>query len=211
LQEPENVAVDAMGNVFIADTGSYCVREVGTNGIINIVAGGGTDEVTNGGDGGPATNAYLILPYGVAVDNFGNLFISEEWPPRIRKVVFPGPQRVLANVSINNAGNYSVFVTDSSGNSVTSSVVSLTVLLPPQNFSATLNASSGVQFQFSGTPNYSYVLLTATSLAPPINWQPVITNSTDGAGLWTFTDTNALVTPFRFYRALLQPLFPFPN
>ena len=69
------MAVDASGNLFIADTDNQRIRKVGTNGIITTVAGNGTAGYS--GDGGPATNAELNYPYGVAVDATGNLFIAD--------------------------------------------------------------------------------------------------------------------------------------
>jgi hypothetical protein len=74
---------DAFGGIFICDTNNYRVRKVSANGSISTVAGT-TDGW--GGDGGPATAAKLNDPYGVAVDGFGNLFISDTDNYRIRKV-----------------------------------------------------------------------------------------------------------------------------
>ncbi len=197
LNLPDSVVVDPYGDLFIADSGNNRIREVGANGIINTVAGGGS-----GGDGGAATNASLNQPHGMALDAYGNLFIADASNNRIRKVVFQGPTLVLTNVAPGNAGSYDVVVTSTHGSAV-SSVVNLTVLLPPQDLSASLIPGQGVQFQFTGTPTNAYVLLAATNLNPPINWQPVVTNFTDTNGNWTFTDTNALATPARFYRAML--------
>ena len=59
------VAVDTMGNLFIADYGNNVIRKVGTNGIITTVAGNGTTGYS--GDGGAATNAALNRPGDVAV------------------------------------------------------------------------------------------------------------------------------------------------
>jgi hypothetical protein len=81
-------------------------------------------------------------------------------------------------------------------------VATLTVLVPPQSFTG-LSASGGLQLQFSGTPNYPYILQLATNLTPPINWQPVLTNPADGNGNWQFMDTN-LNGNQRFYRAVGQ-------
>lgn len=78
------IIVDGVGNIFISDTGSYRVRKVDTNGIINTIAGNGSAFFS--GDGGAATNAG-ISPAGIAVDGFGNLFIADAmYNQRIRKV-----------------------------------------------------------------------------------------------------------------------------
>ena len=63
----------------------------------------------------------------------------------------------------------------------------------------------GLQVQFIGTPNYPYILETATNLATPINWQPVLTNPADAGGNWSFTVTNTQDVPARFYRAAEEP------
>jgi hypothetical protein len=99
LNVPYGVAVDTSGDLFIADTLNNCVREVGTNGIITTVAGGGS-----GGDGGPATDASLSYPSGVAVDGPGNLFIAEWGNSRIRKVDTNG---IITTVAGNGTAGYS--------------------------------------------------------------------------------------------------------
>ncbi|MGD0778418.1 MAG: hypothetical protein ABSC05_37030, partial [Candidatus Solibacter sp.] len=76
LNFPTGVAVDAAGNLFIADTFNNRIRKVSANGTITTVAGTGARGF--GGDGGPATAAQLNYPQGVAVDAAGN--------QRIRKV-----------------------------------------------------------------------------------------------------------------------------
>ena len=82
---PSGVAVDASGNLFIADSGNNRIRKVSASGIITTVAGDGTTAFS--GDGGPATSASLYLNVGgVAVDASGNLFIADCVNNRIRKV-----------------------------------------------------------------------------------------------------------------------------
>ncbi len=83
---PGGVAVDAAGNVYIADTYNNRIRKVSTNGIITTVAG--SSNTPNGliGDGGQATNATLSFPRGVALDPSGNLYIADTGNERVRKV-----------------------------------------------------------------------------------------------------------------------------
>jgi sugar lactone lactonase YvrE len=83
LNTPRGVALDASGNLYIADYGSNRVREV-TGGNINTVAGNGTAGFM--GDTGPATSAELHSPAGVAVDGSGNLYIADSANQRVRKV-----------------------------------------------------------------------------------------------------------------------------
>jgi uncharacterized protein (TIGR03437 family) len=84
LNGPVAVAVDASGNLYIADAGNNVVRKVSTSGIITTVAGNGTAGFS--GDGGRATSAQLWTPSGVAVDHAGNLYIADYGNYRIRLV-----------------------------------------------------------------------------------------------------------------------------
>jgi uncharacterized protein (TIGR03437 family) len=80
---PAGVALDSAGSLYIADAGNNRIRKV-SNGVITTVAGNGT--LGYSGDGGPATNAQLYGPEGVAVDSAGNIYIADMDNNRIRKV-----------------------------------------------------------------------------------------------------------------------------
>jgi streptogramin lyase len=95
LWHPSGVAVDAAGDLFIADYENNRVREVSPSGTITTVAGGGTSGL---GDGGPATAAELVFPSGVAVDAAGDLFIADQDNNRIRKV---SPSGIITTVAGN--------------------------------------------------------------------------------------------------------------
>jgi len=86
LKSPHGVAVNASGNVFIADTGNNVIREVAqATGNIITVAGNGTPGYR--GDGGAASAAQLNAPYDVAVAQNGDLFIADTGNDAIREVV----------------------------------------------------------------------------------------------------------------------------
>ena len=89
LNDPASVAVDASGNLFIADYLNNRIRKVSTNGIITTVAGNASCCGFSG-DGGQATSASLYNPSGIAVDASGNLFIADTLNNRIRKVSASG-------------------------------------------------------------------------------------------------------------------------
>jgi sugar lactone lactonase YvrE len=76
LNGPEAVALDAAGNLYIADTFNGCIRRMGTDGVISTVAGVGSTGIYSG-DGGPAKNAAISLPTDIAVDRAGNLYIAD--------------------------------------------------------------------------------------------------------------------------------------
>jgi len=85
LNFPTGLAVDAAGNIYIADTNNDRVRFVSAaTGVIVTVAG--KTPFGFSGDGGPATNAQLSLPWGVALDKDGNLYIADRNNMRIRRV-----------------------------------------------------------------------------------------------------------------------------
>jgi len=84
LQYPTGVALDHDGNVFIADAANHRIRRIDPAGTITTVAGTGAAGFD--GDGGPATEARLHKPTGVAVSRKGELFIADEYNHRIRRV-----------------------------------------------------------------------------------------------------------------------------
>ena len=96
LQHAWGVAVDSAGNLYIADTFNQIIRKVNAaSGTITTVAGTpGTSGYS--GDGGPATSAELSLPYGVAVDSSGNLYIADLGNSLVRKVNASGTITTVA-------------------------------------------------------------------------------------------------------------------
>ncbi|HEY5913521.1 MAG TPA: hypothetical protein VJA21_23280 [Verrucomicrobiae bacterium] len=111
LYLPAGVAVSGDGTVFIADSYNHRVRKVDTNGIITTVAGNGATVHfgsiyygTYSGDGGPAVDAGLNRPAGVALDSEGNLFIADNYNDRIRKVDANG---IITTIAGNGNSGYS--------------------------------------------------------------------------------------------------------
>jgi len=75
VNDPEGVAVDGAGNLYIADTFNNVIRKVSAAGLITTVAGNGSQGTS--GDGGPAISAQLDYPSSLAVDGAGNLYIVD--------------------------------------------------------------------------------------------------------------------------------------
>ena len=84
LRQPSVVAVDALDNLYIADGLNHRVRMVDSTGAITTVAGSG--DWGFDGDGGPALSARLSIPHGLAVDGYGNLYITSQEDHRVRMV-----------------------------------------------------------------------------------------------------------------------------
>lgn len=83
LSSPSDVALDAAGNLYIADWGNHRIRKV-SGGIITTIAG--DDIAGDSGDSGPAARARLSSPSGLAIDSSGNLYIADANVPRIRMI-----------------------------------------------------------------------------------------------------------------------------
>jgi len=101
LSVPTGLAVDNLGNLYIADTSNYRVRKVNTAGIISTVAGNGV--VGFSGDGGPAVSAELNFPTGLVAKG-GNLYIADAGNNRIRKVNSSGKISTVAGNGIQGFG-----------------------------------------------------------------------------------------------------------
>jgi sugar lactone lactonase YvrE len=90
LLNPNRVAVDSSGNLYIADYNNNRIRKVTiSSGVITTVAGNGTAcaaSTNTCGDGGAATSAELHQPSGIALDSSGNMYIADSADNRIRKV-----------------------------------------------------------------------------------------------------------------------------
>jgi uncharacterized protein (TIGR03437 family) len=94
LDTPTALALDAAGNLYIADTNNHRIRKIGTDGNINTVAG--TGGASSSGDGGPAASAALNSPEGVAVDSAGNIYIADTASHRVRKISLDGTINTVA-------------------------------------------------------------------------------------------------------------------
>jgi len=102
------VSVDADGQVYFTDLTHHCVRRIGVDGVVTTVVGTcarvfsdpwwAALDVPFRGDGGPASEAQLWSPRGVAVDREGNLFIADTGHRRIRKVT---PDGIITTIAGN--------------------------------------------------------------------------------------------------------------
>lgn len=92
LQHPRGVAVDASGNVYVADSDNHRIRKVTSAGVATTLAGSDTAAATDGT--GAAASFYT--PWGVAVDGAGNVYVGDYGNQAIRKVTAAGVVTTLA-------------------------------------------------------------------------------------------------------------------
>jgi hypothetical protein len=194
--------VDTAGNVFFADSVTNRVRKVDANGIITTFAG--NSQITFSGDGGPATNAAIHSPIGLAADPAGNVFIVDSLNNRVRKVTnTQGPTLALNNPTPGNSGGYDVVVSGPGG-SVTSSVANLIVAAQPLIYQTLRLSGGAMALSFVSRPASTNVVLYATNLSATTVWVPLSTNLAGSEGSWEYTDTGAGSARARFYRCLMH-------
>jgi sugar lactone lactonase YvrE len=123
---PEGVAVNASGNVYVADSGDNKIRMVTSAGVVTTLAGGG-DYTTSGSADGTGTVASFNYPEGIAVDTSGNLYVADTVNNTIRKVTSEGVVTTFAGMagsfgSVDGTGTVASFwspegiAVDASGN-----------------------------------------------------------------------------------------------
>ena len=83
---PAGIAVDSSGNVFVGDRGSNKIRKIAPGGAVTTVAGTGVA----GSADGPGSTATFSMPYGVAVDGSGNVYVADSLMNKVRKITPAG-------------------------------------------------------------------------------------------------------------------------
>ncbi len=88
-----------IGNVYIADYTNHRIRKVTiSTGIVTTIAGTGTNS--HSGDGGPATSAALSYPVRITLDSSGNIFFTDTYNQRIRKITLGGSYAPTSSPSV---------------------------------------------------------------------------------------------------------------
>ena len=91
--QPSGIAVDASGNVFVADSGNQTIRKISPAGVVSTVAG---TAGSSGGSDGPAATALFAFPTGIAFDATGNLVIADPNGGTIRRLSAGGTVTTIA-------------------------------------------------------------------------------------------------------------------
>ncbi len=98
LNYPWGLYIDRAGNLYFSDVNNYRIRKINASGIISTLAGTGSS--TYSGDGGAATAAGLGPSYGVTGDNNGNIFLSNWFNQRVRKIDTSGTISAIAGTGV---------------------------------------------------------------------------------------------------------------
>ncbi len=205
---PFAVALDRVGNLYIADTYNDCIRKVDSAGVITTFAGV-CQQRGFSGDGGPAITALLDRPFGVAVDATGNVYIADTYNFRMRKVTTDGRIATIAGdgsrptppPAIGPGFTGSWFDPAQSGHGLHVEV------LPGHKFLAawfTFDPAGTQQAWFMGIGTYTGNTATVTSVTQPVGgrWIPnfdpaAVVNKDWGTLTFTFTDCNHGRVDFR--------------
>ncbi|MGA2739283.1 MAG: hypothetical protein ABSG65_17820, partial [Bryobacteraceae bacterium] len=208
LVQPNGVAVDASGDIFIADTSDNRIRKVSATGIITTVAGNGTSGFS--GDGGPAISAELSNPQGIAVDASGNLFIADTFNGRVREVsastTAPAPA-VPSNGVVDGAGfsarisgggigsifgtNLAVATTAASSlplqTELAGAIVTMNGIPVPLFFVSPLQINFQVPWELLSSPTAAFTVTTAGGTSPAIT----VRSSAAAPGIFTIGTANS--------------------
>jgi streptogramin lyase len=192
--DPESVAVDSAGNVYVADTGNDTIRGITPAGVVTTLAGTAGSPGSANGTGGAAR---FDKPIGVAVDGAGNLYVADSANDTIRKGTPTGEPAITEQPQSQTfiAGSDVVLVVASSGDS-------------PLSYQWEVSKNSGTTFtdltDGSGVSGSTTATLTLTGATAGLNgyqYECVITNGVSSVTTTPATLTLAgapAITPYTF-------------
>ncbi|MDX2306036.1 MAG: hypothetical protein NW226_24715 [Microscillaceae bacterium] len=190
---PGGVALDAQGNLYIADQSNNRIRKVDAlTGIITTIAG--TGDFGFQGDGGPANQANLANPVAVLVDAQGNILVSDLLNNRIRKI--DAQTGIITTIAGNGDANYS----GDGGNALNASLSSpfglaldtqgnLYIADQNNNRIRKVNTQTGIISTVVGNGNFGFAPDGTPALLTPVNFPGSVRVDSDGNIF--FTDLNS--------------------
>ena len=216
INRPYEIKVDAVGNIYVADSDNDRIRMINTSGIISTVVGNGTRGFS--GDGGPAIMAEITSPIGVEVDMAGNIYVADTFNSRIRKVQpippFPptlvgqtfSPQDIylvindpvtISSFSVpqSEGGAHEYAVGSVTGCASGSSLTAGTICTIPVTFIPAFPGARGVPLVVTTTGAGEFNFgLTGIGTAPQIAISPGVIQTVAGNGSSGFNGDNGLAT-----------------
>ena len=205
LDTPMDVKVDALGNIYIADTGNHRIRRIDASGTISTVAG--TGQAGRGPDGVAAPSSALNFPSAVALDANNDLYIVDWQNYLIRKVTFSAISSggiVISSGGIVNGASFTAPV--SPGSIISIFGTNLAPSTAASNGAPLLNSLSGVSVEVNGAPVPLYVVT-----AGQINAQLPYGTAAGTAALVVATDSGRSA-PANFTVASAAPgIFVYPG
>jgi sugar lactone lactonase YvrE len=207
FNKPSAVAVDASGNVYVADTYNHVIRKISSSGVVSTLAGSAGVE---GGSDGTGASARFSYPSGIAVDGAGTVYVSDTENYTIRKVTSAGVVTTLAGtagesgfvngtgaaarffnplgITVDPAGN--VYVVDSANYSVRKITPAGAVTTMYANFGHFLWGltidPAGNLFVVDGQGNNSVFKITPSGTATTVAGTPGEDGCADGSGVNSF-------------------------
>ena len=204
---PAGVALDASGNIYVADQNNNTIRKITSAGVVTTLAGSGTAGSTDA----TGTSASFSRPYGVATDASQNLYVGDYSNNKIRKIIavpyrvspslpaglsFSSTTGVISGTptTVASATNYTITATNGSGSGT--AIVNITVNPSNDATLAALSISSGTLSPVfaSATTNYTASVSNATTsitVSPTVN-QPNATVKVNGTAVTSGSASGAI-------------------